>query len=90
VIAAPPLTVGAVQETADWVLALDVAATAVGAVGAPAVSELVDDEALPVPAGLVALTVNVYAWPLVRPETVQVVVVPLGVVQIWPPDDVTV
>ena len=47
-------------------------------------------EALLVPAELVAVTVKVYGVPLVRPVTVQVVVVPLGVVQNWPAFEVAV
>jgi hypothetical protein len=54
------LDAGAVQDTADWALAFDVAATAVGAPGAVAGmagAEAADAE--PVPAALVAVTVNV-------------------------------
>ena len=88
-MAAPPLTTGAVQETTDWVLAFEVAVTPVGAPGTVAGvagADAVDAEL--VPAELVAVTVNVYAVPLVRPETVQLV---LAVEQVKPPGaDVTV
>ncbi len=82
-IVAPPLEAGAVQETSELALAFDVAATAVGAVGTVAgVADAGGFEAPLVPAELVAVTVNVYVVPLVRPLTVQVVVEPLGVVQV--------
>ncbi len=42
-MAAPPLLAGAVQDTTDWVLALDVALTAVGAPGV--VAGVAGDEA---------------------------------------------
>jgi hypothetical protein len=43
------------------------------------------------PAALVATTVNVYAVPMVRPETVAEVVLPSAVVTLYPPgEDVTV
>ena len=59
-MAAPPLETGAVQETTDWVLALDVAVTPVGAPGAVAgVAGADADEATLVPAELVAVTVKV-------------------------------
>ena len=44
-------------------------------------------EAAPVPSALVAVTVKVYELPLVRPVTVHEVV---AVVQVWPPEPVTV
>jgi hypothetical protein len=63
-------------------------------VGAPGTVEGVAGadgaEAGLVPTELVAVTVKVYAVPLVSPVTVQEVVVPLGVVQVWPPLEVTV
>lgn len=91
-MAAPPLLAGALQDTADWVLAFEVAVTAVGAVGTVAGVAGADGvEAGPMPAGLVAVTVNVYAVPFVRPLTEQLVVDPLAVVQVRPPgDDVAV
>jgi hypothetical protein len=54
------LDAGAVQDTADWALALDVAVTAVGAPGAVAGMAAADGlDAGLVPAALVAVTVNV-------------------------------
>ena len=41
-------------------------------------------EAVPVPALLVAVTVKVYAVPLVKPVTTQLNVLPLAVVQVLP------
>ena len=74
-MAAPPLDDGAVHDTTDWVLAFDVAVTAVGAVGTVAGVAGADGlEAALVPAELVAVTANVYEVPLVRPDTVQLVV----------------
>ena len=82
---------GAVHDTTDWVLALDVAVTLVGTLGVVAgVAAAEGAEADPVPAALMAVTVKVYAVPLVSPVTVQVVVVPFGVVQTWPALEVTV
>ena len=74
-MAAPPLLTGAVQDTADWALALEVAVTPVGTLGVVAGMATAEaDDGLPVPAELVAVTVNVYEVPLVRPDTVQLVV----------------
>ena len=57
---APPLLAGAVQETTELALALDVAVTAVGAPGAAAGMAAAEAaEAGLVPAELVAVTVNV-------------------------------
>ena len=91
-MAAPPLLAGAVHDTTDWVLAYEVALTAVGAVGTVAGVAGADGlEAGPMPAGLVAVTVKVYAVPLFRPLTEQLVVAPSAVVQVRPPgDDVAV
>jgi len=59
-MAAPPLEAGAVHDTTDWVLALDVAVAAVGALGAAAGTAAGEAaEAGLVPAELVAVTVNV-------------------------------
>ena len=59
-MAAPPLETGAVHDTTDWVLALDVAVTAVGAPGVVAgMAGTEAAEAGLVPAELVAVTVNV-------------------------------
>jgi hypothetical protein len=55
----PPLEAGAVQDTTDWVLAFDVAVTAVGAPGVPATSEFDAAEWVPVPAELMAATMYV-------------------------------
>ena len=85
-----PSSPGAVQVTA----ADDgpaVAATPVGASGAlVGVTGADGSEAAPVPSALVAVTVNVYAVPLVRPSTVQVVRAPSGVEQDCPPELVAV
>ena len=60
VMAAPPLDAGAVHDTTDWVLALDVAVTPVGALGTAAgMAGAEAAEAGPVPAELVAVTVKV-------------------------------
>ena len=74
-IGLPPLPAGAVHVTVAEVLP-GVAATAVGAPATAAgmIAVLVADGAL-VPAAFVAVTVKVYAVPLVRPVTVQLVAV---------------
>ena len=89
VTGAPPLEAGAVKET----VADPLPAVAVPMVGAPGRwtgwRRATGPEAGPVPRALVAVTVKVYAVPLVSPVTVHEVVAPLGV-QIWPPgEDVT-
>ena len=62
---------GAVHVTTDWVLAAPIALTAVGAPGTVAGTTAADaDEAAPVPDAFVAVTVNVYEVPFVRPVTV--------------------
>jgi hypothetical protein len=83
------LDTGAAHETTDWALALDVAVTPVGAPGAVAgVAGADAEEAMLVPAELVAVTVKVYEVPLDRPVTVQLVE---PVEQVNPPgDEVTV
>jgi hypothetical protein len=88
-MAAPPFEAGAVHDTVDWVLAYDVAVTAVGAPGMVAgVAGAEGAEAALVPAPLVAVTVNVYGVPLVSPVTVQAVE---AVVQVkLPGEEVTV
>ena len=78
-IGLPPSEAGAVQDTLAWALP-EIADTAVGAPGAPmtgaaGVTLFEAAEAGPLPATLAALTVNVYAVPLVRPLTVVLVVV---------------
>jgi hypothetical protein len=83
-MALPPLLAGAVQETA----AEPFPATAETPVGAPGtvagVTWADGDEADPVPVELVAVTVNVYGVPLVRPLTVQGLD---GPEQVRPPGD---
>jgi hypothetical protein len=88
VIAEPPLDAGAVHDTLD-VVSPALAATPVGAPGGPTgVTELDAVDAGPTPTLLVAVTVNVYAVPLVSPVTVHDVD---AVVQLSPPgEDVTV
>ena len=59
-MAAPPLDAGAVQDTADWVLAFDEAVTAVGTPGSVAgVAGADDADGLPAPTELLATTVKV-------------------------------
>jgi hypothetical protein len=70
VIAEPPFEAGADQETSTLPSAAS-PATFVGASGTVAgVTELLAPDPLPVPAEFVAVTVNVYSVPLVRPVTV--------------------
>ena len=70
-IAAPPVLPGAVQDTTEWAFAAPVAETAVGAPGTvEGTIEADAEEAEPVPDTFVAVTVNEYEVPLVRPETV--------------------
>ena len=70
-IAAPPLEAGAVQDTTDSPLAFDVPDTDVGTPGTLDGTTAVDaEEAEPVPETFVAVTVNEYDVPLVRPSTV--------------------
>ena len=91
VMAAPPLEADAVHDTTDWVLANEVPATPVGVDGAVAgVAGAEASDGLPEPTALLAVTVNVYGVPLVSPRTVQLVVTPSGVVQVCPPEEVTV
>jgi len=67
-----PLLAGAVHDTVDWVDSSDVAETREGASGAAEGTALLDEsEATPVPAAFVAVTVNVYEVPFLRPVTVQ-------------------
>jgi hypothetical protein len=68
---APPLSAGAVQDTTELAFAVDVADTAVGAPGAVAGTATAEAvEAAEVPEAFVAVTLNVYEVPLVRPVTV--------------------
>jgi hypothetical protein len=70
VIAAPPVEDGAVQDTTDRPLALDLADTPVDAPGTVEGTAALDAaEALLVPIGFVAVTLNVYEVPFVRPVT---------------------
>ena len=89
VIADPPLLAGAVQETTAEALA----AAATAPVGTPGtvlgVTAVLADDAGEVPAALAAVTVNVYAVPLVNPETVADVA-PVVVALNPPGDAVTV
>ena len=74
-IEAPPLETGAVHETRDSPFAAPVADTPVGAPGTAegtTEEEAADDE--PVPDTFVAVTVNEYGVPFVRPRTVHEVV----------------
>ena len=67
---APPLSAGADQDTTELTFTLEVADTAVGAPGAVAGIAAADAlEAVDVPDAFVAVTVNVYEMPLVRPVT---------------------
>ena len=70
-IAEPPVFVGAVKFTVALPL-LTVAEILVGTPGAVGAGVTADDalEAVPVPTELVAVTVKVYAVPLVSPVTV--------------------
>jgi hypothetical protein len=84
------LAAGTVQDTFDWVDSNEVAAAPVGALGTvDGVAEFDATEAALVPALFVAVTVNVYAVPFVRPVTVQVVA-PVVVHVFDPGVDVTV
>jgi hypothetical protein len=88
VTALPPFDDGAVQETTTEE-SPNTPDTPVGTPGT--VAGTTDADALdaePVPALFVAVTVNVYEVPLVRPLTVQLVIVVVHVNQ--PGDDVTV
>ena len=84
-----PLPAGAVHDTVDWVDSTDVAATLEGAPGtADGVAAFDATDTALVPALFVAVTVNVYEVPFVRPSTVHVVA-PV-VVQVFAPGaDVT-
>jgi len=90
VIAAPPSLSGAVHDTTNWPFSPFVAETDVGAPATVDGIALFDaSEAVPEPATFVAVTVNVYETPFVRPSTVQNV--PRVAVQENPPGfDVTV
>jgi hypothetical protein len=86
-MALPPSLAGAVHETTAEALpaTADTPVGAPGAVsGASGVTAADGDEADPVPVELVAVTVNVYGVPLVRPVTVQGLD---GPEQVRPPGD---
>jgi hypothetical protein len=86
-MADPPLDAGAVQVSTTEAL-LEMPTTCVGALGGIGAG-VTAAEVVPalVPAPLVAVTVKVYAVPLVRPFTVQVGVTgePVSEVQVAPP-----
>ncbi|HEY0871507.1 MAG TPA: hypothetical protein VGD55_14005 [Acidothermaceae bacterium] len=87
-IAAPPFVVGALNAT-DAVVSPAVAATPVGADGdVLGVTALLGADATPVPMPFIAVTVKVYAVPLVSPDTVIGELVPVAVK--FPGADVTV
>ena len=82
VTAEPPFEAGTAKLTVALRLPVKVATTVVGAVGAPTVvTELEALDAEPVPAELVAVTVNVYAVPAVKPV---IAIVPLPACEIDP------
>jgi len=71
VTADPPFAIGAVQETTELAFTFELAETAVGAPGTVAgIAAAEAVEAVEVPDAFVAVTLNVYAVPLVRPVTV--------------------
>jgi hypothetical protein len=89
VIAASPLAAGAVHETTDSPSASEVPDTDVGASATLDGTAAVDaDDARPVPEAFVAVTVNEYEVPLLRPNTVHDV--DAVVQKNEPGDDVTV
>ena len=82
VTAEPPFEAGTAKLTVALRLPVKVATTVVGAVGAPTVvTELEALDAEPVPAEFVAVTVNVYAVPAVKPV---IAIVPLPACEIDP------
>ena len=86
-IAEPPVDGGAVHDTTAWVLP-ETPDTAVGAPG-PVAGVTAEETPELQPTLFVAFTVNVYAVPLVRPVTVQVVAVVVEQVN-EPGEEVTV
>jgi len=89
VIGAPPFEAGAVHEITDIEFAFDDAITFVGAPGAVAGVAAADAiDAVEVPEIFVAVTLNVYEVPLVRPATTQEVS-PFVVQTLFPGVDVT-
>lgn len=84
VMTLPPSEAGADHETSDCPFWFAEAAASRGAPGrVDGVTGSEESEAAPVPTMLVAMTVNVYAMPLVRPVTVQELLVALAV-QVFP------
>lgn len=82
VTAEPPFEAGTAKLTVALRLPVKVATTEVGAVGAPTVvTELEAVDAAEVPAEFVAVTVNVYAVPAVKPV---IAIVPLPACEIDP------
>ena len=81
-IALPPSFTGAVKVTVAWALPLTtlIPVAASGAV-TTGVTLLDAVEAAPVPIALVAVTVNVYAVPLVSPVTVIGLAAPVAVIE---------
>jgi hypothetical protein len=89
VTAAPPVETGAVQDTTDDAFPAPEPDTPVGAPGTvDGVTAADADDADPVPETFVAVTVNVYEVPFVRPATVHEVVAVVHVNE--PGVDVTV
>ena len=90
-IAAPPVFVGAAKLT-DALPLLPLAEMLVGTPGAVVAGVTADDalEVVPVPIELVAVTVKVYAVPLVRPVTSIGEDVPVAVTAAPPPTGVAV
>jgi hypothetical protein len=88
VIALPPLDAGAVKLTVACALP-PTAVTAVGAPGAVAIGVMLLDatDAAPLPKAFMAVTVNAYAIPLVRPGTMIGLAPPMAV--IFPGAEVT-
>ncbi|CAB4950399.1 unannotated protein [freshwater metagenome] len=82
---------GAVHDTTDCAFAFDVAVTDVGAPGAVAgMAPAEATDAGPVPNEFVAVTVNVYEVPFVRPTTAHEVVGAVALQVNDPGEDVTV
>jgi hypothetical protein len=88
VTAEPPFEAGAAKLTVAERLPVAVATTELGAPGAPTVvTEFEGLDAAEVPAELVALTVNVYAVPAVKPVIAIVPLVACEIAPVMPPGD---
>ena len=85
-MADPPLLAGAAKLTVALPLPA-MALAVVGASGTPKGVTMEGADAAPVPAPLVAVTVQLYAVPLVNPDTVIGLLAPVAV---WPPPQSTV